>query len=42
MVSEDGLLDGRIMNEYPTGVSLIFRAKSFEHAKKVVADLKDY
>jgi len=35
---EKDLTDRKILQKYPTGVSLIFRAKSFEHAKKVVAD----
>jgi len=36
-VSEQDLTDRKILEKYPTGASLIFRAKSFEHAKKVVA-----
>lgn len=39
-VSEQELLNGKIQKKYPTGVSLIFRAKSFEQAKKVIADYK--
>lgn len=39
-VTEQELLNGKIQQKYPTGVSLIFRAKSFEHAKKVIASYK--
>jgi len=39
-VSQDELVTGSIMNKYPTGVSLIFRAASFENAKNVVEKYK--
>jgi hypothetical protein len=39
-VSERELFDGQIQKNYPTGISLIFRAKSFEQAKKVITDYK--
>ncbi|OHB56424.1 MAG: hypothetical protein A2Y12_06220 [Planctomycetes bacterium GWF2_42_9] len=39
-VSERELLNGQIQKKYPTGISLIFRAKSFEQAKKVIVDYK--
>jgi hypothetical protein len=40
-VSQRELLDCQIQKKYPTGISLIFRAKSFEQAKKVIADYKN-
>jgi len=36
-VSEEDIIGGHILRQYPTGISLIFRADSFEHAKKVLA-----
>jgi hypothetical protein len=35
-VEEDHLMSGNIINKYPTGISMIFRAKSFEHARYVI------
>jgi len=40
-VAEDDLASGKILNKYPTGVSLRFKASSFERAKKVVAEYKE-
>jgi len=35
-VTEEEIKSGRIMEKYPTGISLIFRAKSYEHAADIV------
>ncbi len=39
-VDEERLVSGQICREFPTGVSLLFRAKSADHAKKVVSEYK--
>ena len=39
-VDEDDLVSGKILNKYPTGVSLRFKAASFEQAKEVIAKYK--
>ncbi|MBN2210125.1 MAG: hypothetical protein JW709_01905 [Sedimentisphaerales bacterium] len=39
-VGERDLLEGNLLEKYPTGVSLLFRAQSFEHAKNIVAAYK--
>jgi hypothetical protein len=35
-VTEEEIKSGKIMEKYPTGISLIFRAKSYEHARDVM------
>jgi hypothetical protein len=37
-VSEDELISGSVLDKMPTGVSLIFRASSFEHAQSAISD----
>jgi hypothetical protein len=37
-VSEEELISGSALDKMPTGVSLIFRASSFEHAQSVIKD----
>jgi len=39
-VTEQELSSCSVLENYPTGVSLIFRAKSFQHAKKVISEYK--
>jgi len=39
-VDEDDLVSGKILSKYPTGVSLRFKAASFEQAKEVIAKYK--
>ncbi len=39
-VSADELVTGSVMDKYPTGVSLIYRAPSFENAKVVIKKYK--
>ncbi|HBG28535.1 MAG: hypothetical protein A2Y10_19830 [Planctomycetes bacterium GWF2_41_51] len=38
--SEQELLNGGIQKKYPSGISLIFRAESFEHAEKIIIEYK--
>ncbi len=40
VADEPDLLNGKILEKYPTGVSLLFRATSYEHAKNVITGYK--